>query len=115
MKQTYELKIAGELNVRVEQVKATASLIAEDATVHLIARYRKELTGSLDEVAITYIRDRLEELAEVDKRREAIIKSLEGGIERQNHEREVVVDHHDHGGEHRVEKMDRFIDDAEQA
>lgn len=42
-----------------------------------IARYRKEATGSLDEVAVTNIRDRLEQLAELDKRREAILKSLE--------------------------------------
>ncbi|HNQ01776.1 MAG TPA: Tex family protein, partial [Syntrophales bacterium] len=45
-------------------------------TVPFIARYRKEATGSLDEVAVTGIRDRLEQLAELDKRREAILKSL---------------------------------------
>jgi len=45
--------------------------------VPFIARYRKEATGSLDEVVITAIRDRLAQLAELDKRREAILKSLE--------------------------------------
>ncbi len=49
-----------------------------------IARYRKEATGTLDEVAITAIRDRLTQLAELDKRREAILKSLE--------ERELLTD-----------------------
>ncbi|MCG8511275.1 MAG: RNA-binding transcriptional accessory protein, partial [Rhodospirillales bacterium] len=48
-----------------------------DATVPFISRYRKEATGSLDEVAITAIRDRLIQLEELDKRREAILKSLE--------------------------------------
>ena len=56
---------------------ATARLFAEGATVPFIARYRKEATGSLDEVAITTIRDRLLSLAELDQRREAILKSLE--------------------------------------
>jgi uncharacterized protein len=70
-------KIAGELNLARAQVKKTAELIEEGATVPFIARYRKEVTGSLDEVQITSIRDRLEQLAELDKRREAILKSLE--------------------------------------
>lgn len=69
-------KIAGELNITVKQVSDTANMIAEGATVPFIARYRKEVTGSLDEVAITSIRDRLEELEELENRRTAIIKSL---------------------------------------
>ncbi len=68
--------IAGELDLKTAQVQATASLLGEDATVPFISRYRKEATGSLDEVAITAIRDRLGQLAELDKRREAILKSL---------------------------------------
>ncbi len=68
--------IAGELSVGVAQVQATALLIGEGATVPFISRYRKEATGSLDEVAVTAIRDRLEQLAELDKRRAAILKSL---------------------------------------
>ena len=55
---------------------ATARLFAEGATVPFIARYRKEATGLLDEVAITTIRERLVNLAEMDQRREAILKSL---------------------------------------
>ena len=69
--------IAGELELKPAQVRATALLLEEGATVPFIARYRKEATGSLDEVAIAVIRDRLEQLAELDKRREAVLKSLD--------------------------------------
>ncbi|MFH1687781.1 MAG: Tex family protein [bacterium] len=68
--------IAREINARPQQVAATIELLDSDATVPFIARYRKEATGSLDEVAITTIRDRIGNLRELDKRREAIIKSL---------------------------------------
>ena len=76
MKAPGSFKIAGELKVQPRQVAATAKLFAEGATVPFIARYRKEATGSLDEVAITSIRERLLSLAELDQRREAILKSL---------------------------------------
>ena len=71
------LKIAKELGLTLRQVQATADLLNEGATVPFIARYRKEATDSLDEVAITAVRDRLNQLMELDKRREAILKSLE--------------------------------------
>lgn len=77
MNEKHIIKIADELNITVKQVGAVAGLLSENATVPFIARYRKEATGSLDEVAITAIRDRLEQLAELDKRREAILESLE--------------------------------------
>jgi len=70
-------KIAIELSLNAKQVKATAELFEQEATVPFIARYRKEATDGLDEVAITAIRDRLLQLEELDKRREAILKSLE--------------------------------------
>ena len=70
-------KIAGEMKLAASQVKAVATLFAEGGTIPFVARYRKEMTGSLDEVALTGIRDRLDQLAELDKRREAILKSLE--------------------------------------
>ena len=73
----YILTISQELNLRPEQVAATARLLSEEATVPFIARYRKEATGSLDEVAVTEIRDRLIRMEELDKRRESILKSLE--------------------------------------
>src|SRR3972149_8524829 len=69
-------KIAHELSITPAQVRATAQLIGEAATVPFIARYRKEMTGSLDEVAITSVRDRLLQLEELESRRDAIIKSL---------------------------------------
>jgi uncharacterized protein len=70
-------KLVTELKLQPRQVAATAILLEEGATVPFIARYRKEKTGELDEVQITAIRDRLEQLEELDKRREAIVKSLE--------------------------------------
>ncbi len=77
-------QIARELGLNPRQVEACAALLAEDATVPFIARYRKEATGSLDEVAVANIRDRLAELAELDARRQAILKSLT--------ERELLTD-----------------------
>ena len=77
MTEAYCATIAGELHIAHKQVQAVESLLAEGATVPFIARYRKEMTGSLDEVAITSVRDRLAQMAELDKRRDAIIKSLE--------------------------------------
>ena len=58
-------------------MEATVGLLDDGATVPFIARYRKEQTGSLDEVAITSIRDRLSQLRELRDRREAILASLE--------------------------------------
>lgn len=70
-------QIAEELSLKAHQVAATAALISEGGTVPFIARYRKEQTGELDEVEITSIRDRLQQLAELASRRESIKKSLE--------------------------------------
>ena len=73
----YASIIAEELHIQPRQADAVIHLLDEDATVPFIARYRKEATGSLDEVAVTAIRDRLATLRELDKRREAILASLE--------------------------------------
>jgi len=70
------LRLAQELNIKVVQVAATAQLLAEGATVPFIARYRKEATGELDEVQVTSIRDRLEQLRTLDERRASILASL---------------------------------------
>jgi len=77
MNTTYISKIAGEIGVQNAQVEAVAVLLSEGATVPFIARYRKEATGTLDEVAITTVRDRLAQLAELDARKETVLKSLE--------------------------------------
>ena len=68
--------IADELRIRTPQVAATADLLSDGATVPFISRYRKEATGSLDEVQIAAVRDRLAGLAELDKRRQSIVESL---------------------------------------
>lgn len=75
-KKGYSKQIAGELSITEKQVAATVTLLEEGATVPFISRYRKEITGSLDEVQIAAIRDRVEQLKELDKRRDAILKSL---------------------------------------
>ncbi len=76
MNEKHILKISEELGLNPRQVRATGGLLEEKATVPFIARYRKEATGMLDEVAITTIRDRLSQLEDLDKRREAILNSL---------------------------------------
>ena len=70
-------KIAQEQNLNDNQVQAVASLLGEGATIPFIARYRKESTQSLDEVAVTTIRDRLNQLREIRNRQKVILKSLE--------------------------------------
>ena len=76
MEEKHIQRIARELDLKPPQVNAVAGLIEDGSTVPFIARYRKEATGALDEVAITAIRDRLSQLGELDKRRESILKSL---------------------------------------
>src|SRR5690606_32737261 len=73
---THEIIISKELALAEKQVRTTIEFLDEGATVPFIARYRKEMTGSLDEVQITHIRDRILQLRDLDKRREAILKSL---------------------------------------
>ena len=70
-------QISKEFSLPFKNVKAVATLLSEDATIPFISRYRKEMTGSMDEVMIGKIRDRIEQLSELDKRREAIITSIE--------------------------------------
>ncbi len=72
----HEIIISNELSLTEKQVKTTIALLDEGATVPFISRYRKEATGSLDEVQITTIRDRIQQLRELGKRKEAVIKSI---------------------------------------
>jgi uncharacterized protein len=69
-------RLSRELGLHPGQVAAAAALLDDGATVPFIARYRKEATGSLDEVAVEAIREGLERLRALDKRREAIRESL---------------------------------------
>ena len=73
----YAKYIADQINVGIRQVQKTIELLESGATVPFIARYRKEMTGNLNEVQIAAIRDLLTKLKEVDKRREAILQSIE--------------------------------------
>jgi protein Tex len=68
--------VAGELNIRPAQVQRTAGLLSEQATVPFISRYRKEATGGLDEVAINNIKERLERLETLEKRRATILDTI---------------------------------------
>jgi uncharacterized protein len=71
------MKIANQTGVNPRQVEAVRSLIDAGATIPFIARYRKEKTGSLDEVLLCEIRDGLVRLAVLDSRRQVILESLE--------------------------------------
>ncbi|MGQ9620498.1 MAG: Tex family protein [Bacteroidales bacterium] len=69
--------IAGKLGLQVWQVENTIRLMDDGATIPFISRYRKEVTGSLDEVMLQTIKDEYTRIKELDKRRESIIRSIE--------------------------------------
>ncbi|WP_421323216.1 Tex family protein [Aeromonas veronii] len=77
MMQTIEKQIAGELNARPEQVQAAVRLLDEGSTVPFIARYRKEVTGGLDDSQLRTLESRLGYLRELEDRRQVIIRSIE--------------------------------------
>ncbi|MGL4708563.1 MAG: Tex family protein, partial [Aeromonas veronii] len=77
MMQTIERQIAGELNARPEQVQAAVRLLDEGSTVPFIARYRKEVTGGLDDSQLRTLESRLGYLRELEDRRQVIIRSIE--------------------------------------
>ncbi|HZX73710.1 MAG TPA: Tex family protein [Cyclobacteriaceae bacterium] len=70
-------QIAKELAQPFKYVNAVAVLLAEGSTIPFIARYRKEMTGTMDEVMIANIRDRIDQLRELDKRKEAVVSAIE--------------------------------------
>lgn len=74
---SHEIIISKELSITQKQVSTTLALLDEGATIPFISRYRKEMTGSLDEVQITAIRDRILQLRDLDKRKEAVLKSIQ--------------------------------------
>lgn len=74
--QMFEI-IAAELEIRFNQVKSTVQLLDEDNTVPFIARYRKEMTGSLDEEQIRAIQDRIRYLRNLEERKQTVLKSIE--------------------------------------
>jgi len=70
-------RVATELSLNAQQVQRTLALFAEGATLPFIARYRKEMTGGLDEVQLRDVRERAEYLQEMEDRRAAILKSVD--------------------------------------
>ncbi|MDH0045814.1 Tex family protein [Pseudomonas juntendi] len=70
-------RIAEELGVRLQQVEAAVGLLDEGSTVPFIARYRKEVTGSLDDTQLRHLEERLRYLRELDERRASILSSIE--------------------------------------
>lgn len=76
MKHRFSRIIAEQLAIGSSQVDSVLELVEAGATVPFIARYRKEVTGSLDEMAIASIRDRQQQLQTLEKRRQAILDSL---------------------------------------
>ncbi|MFF2149098.1 Tex family protein [Kitasatospora sp. NPDC058190] len=75
--QAIERKIAEELGVREGQVKAAVDLLDGGATVPFVARYRKEVTGSLDDAQLRTLEERLRYLRELEERRAAVLESIE--------------------------------------
>ncbi|MDP1747710.1 MAG: Tex family protein [Bacteroidota bacterium] len=73
----FHKKVAILLGIAERQVDATIKLLDEGATIPFISRYRKEMTGSLDEVQVANVRDEMDRLRVLEKRREAIIESIE--------------------------------------
>lgn len=69
--------ISAQTNIAHNQVSSTIALLNEGATIPFISRYRKEMTGSLDEVQVGTIKEMYEKLQEVQKRRETILKSID--------------------------------------
>ncbi|MFN6038596.1 MAG: Tex family protein, partial [Bacteroidota bacterium] len=77
-KQKLIFKTADNLKLNTKNVAATLALLEEGATVPFISRYRKEVTGGLDEVEIKNIREESEKIIAIEGRRESILKSIEG-------------------------------------
>lgn len=77
MDNKYVLQIINDLGLSVKQVSNVNELHTEGATIPFIARYRKEATGNLDEVQIASVIDRLKYFAELEKRKETILKTIE--------------------------------------
>ncbi len=77
MNQSYVEKISQELSLSTKRIAAALKLLEEGNTIPFIARYRKEMTGSLDEVQVRKIKERADYLREMDDRRKTILESIE--------------------------------------
>lgn len=76
--QLFFKKIALLLGLQEPQINATVRLLDEGATIPFISRYRKEMTGSMDEVQVMRVRDEIERLRSLEKRRAFILESIDG-------------------------------------
>src|SRR5664279_6450819 len=74
----YIQKIAAKLNIGIKQIISVYDLQAEGATIPFMARYRKEATGNADEVVIGNVVEEIKYFTELDKRKETVIKTIEG-------------------------------------
>ena len=75
--QSVEQRIANELEVGENQVRAAVALLDEGSTVPFIARYRKEVTGMLDDAQLRTLEERLRYLRELEERRQTVLESIE--------------------------------------
>jgi len=73
----YNAIIAKSLNIQERQVANTLKLLSEGSTIPFISRYRKEMTGELNEVQIQEIQEKSEKFTELEKRKDSILKSIE--------------------------------------
>lgn len=78
MELKYIQQIASKLNISIKQINSVYDLNAEGATIPFMSRYRKEATGNLDEVAIGNIVEEIKYYSELDKRKDTVIKTIEG-------------------------------------
>ena len=70
--------IAQRLGISLPQVQGTVRLLREGATIPFISRYRKEATGSLDELQVGAIKEQLDRLTELEARRQTVLATIEG-------------------------------------
>lgn len=84
--------LAEEFNIKVEQVDAVISLLQEGNTIPFIARYRKEVTGSLDDELLRNLNDRYEYLLNLEDRRQTVIKSIEEQEKMTDELRQAILD-----------------------
>lgn len=77
MELKYSQHIAATLNLSLKQVSSIYELHSEGSTIPFIARYRKEATGNLDEVAIANVIEQIKYFNELEKRKETVVKTIE--------------------------------------
>src|SRR5215204_4172979 len=78
MESKYIKRVADKLNLALKQINNVQQLHSEGATIPFMARYRKEATGNLDEVVIANVTEEIKYFTELDKRKETVIKTIEG-------------------------------------